>query len=283
MKKKEAKAKKHWKVLDFVLLAVVIILAVMFLFPTFYAFMSSLKTNGEILKDSMALPSRLNLDNFVYLFQETEFPRALMNSAILTVVSMVLIIIVVPMAAYGIERKQSRATKAVYSIFIAGMMIPFQVYMVPLFKQLKVLGLYGTLLGPIIIYVAGAGCFGTLLYCSFIRGIPKELEEAAAIDGCGRFRTFWQIVFPLLKPCTSSLIIINGLGIWNDYLMPSLVLNSDTGATINVEIFSFVDQFTSRWDVVFAGTVCAMLPILIVFLCLQKHFVKGVAAGAVKG
>lgn len=281
--KKEKKIRTPWKPVDVVLLIVLIFLALMFLFPTFYAFMSALKTNGEILKDSMALPERLNLDNFVYLFQETEFPRALLNSTILTVVSMVLIIIVVPMAAYGIERKQSRATRAVYSIFIAGMMIPFQVYMVPLFKQLKVLGLYGTLTGPVVIYVAGAGCFGVLLYCSFIRGIPKELEEAAAIDGCGRFRIFWQIVFPLLKPCTSSLIIINGLGIWNDYLMPSLVLNSDTGATINVEIFSFVDQFTSRWDVVFAGTVCAMLPILIIFLCLQKYFVKGVAAGAVKG
>lgn len=281
--KKEKKIRTPWKPVDVVLLIVLIFLALMFLFPTFYAFMSALKTNGEILKDSMALPERLNLDNFVYLFQETEFPRALLNSTILTVVSMVLIIIVVPMAAYGIERKQSRATRAVYSIFIAGMMIPFQVYMVPLFKQLKVLGLYGTLTGPVVIYVAGAGCFGTLLYCSFIRGIPKELEEAAAIDGCGRFRIFWQIVFPLLKPCTSSLIIINGLGIWNDYLMPSLVLNSDTGATVNVEIFSFVDQFTSRWDVVFAGTVCAMLPILIIFLCLQKYFVKGVAAGAVKG
>lgn len=281
--KKEKKIRTPWKPVDVVLLIVLIFLALMFLFPTFYAFMSALKTNGEILKDSMALPERLNLDNFVYLFQETEFPRALLNSTILTVVSMVLIIIVVPMAAYGIERKQSRATRAVYSIFIAGMMIPFQVYMVPLFKQLKVLGLYGTLTGPVVIYVAGAGCFGTLLYCSFIRGIPKELEEAAAIDGCGRFRIFWQIVFPLLKPCTSSLIIINGLGIWNDYLMPSLVLNSDTGATINVEIFFFVDQFTSRWDVVFAGTVCAMLPILIIFLCLQKYFVKGVAAGAVKG
>ncbi|MDO4338282.1 MAG: carbohydrate ABC transporter permease [Eubacteriales bacterium] len=277
------KIKASWKPVDVLILVILIFLAIIFLFPTFYAFMSALKTNGEILKDSMALPSRLNFDNFIYLFQETEFPRALMNSTILTVVSMMLIIIVVPMAAYGIERKQSRATKAIYSIFIAGMMIPFQVYMVPLFKQLKVLGLYGTLIGPIVIYVAGAGCFGTLLYCSFIRGVPKELEEAAAIDGCGRFRIFWQIVFPLLKPCTSSLIIINGLGIWNDYLMPSLVLNSDTGATINVEIFSFVDQFTSRWDVVFAGTVCGMLPILVIFLCLQKYFVKGVAAGAVKG
>lgn len=277
------KIKASWKPVDVLILVILIFLAIIFLFPTFYAFMSALKTNGEILKDSMALPSRLNFDNFIYLFQETEFPRALMNSTILTVVSMMLIIIVVPMAAYGIERKQSRATKAIYSIFIAGMMIPFQVYMVPLFKQLKVLGLYGTLIGPVVIYVAGAGCFGTLLYCSFIRGVPKELEEAAAIDGCGRFRIFWQIVFPLLKPCTSSLIIINGLGIWNDYLMPSLVLNSDTGATINVEIFSFVDQFTSRWDVVFAGTVCGMLPILVIFLCLQKYFVKGVAAGAVKG
>ncbi|MDO5337137.1 MAG: carbohydrate ABC transporter permease [Eubacteriales bacterium] len=277
------KMKASWKPVDVLILVILIFLAIIFLFPTFYAFMSALKTNGEILKDSMALPSRLNFDNFIYLFQETEFPRALMNSTILTVVSMMLIIIVVPMAAYGIERKQSRATKAIYSIFIAGMMIPFQVYMVPLFKQLKVLGLYGTLIGPVVIYVAGAGCFGTLLYCSFIRGVPKELEEAAAIDGCGRFRIFWQIVFPLLKPCTSSLIIINGLGIWNDYLMPSLVLNSDTGATINVEIFSFVDQFTSRWDVVFAGTVCGMLPILVIFLCLQKYFVKGVAAGAVKG
>lgn len=283
MRTKEKKIRTPWKPMDYVLLAILVFLAVIFLFPTFYAFMSALKTNGEIIKDSMALPANPNLDNFIYLFQETEFPRALLNSAILTIVSMVLIIVIVPMAAYGIERKQSRVTKTIYSIFIAGMMIPFQVYMVPLFKQLKVLGLYGTLTGPVVIYIAGAGCFGVLLYCSFIRGIPKELEEAAAIDGCGKFRIFWQIVFPLLKPCTTSLIIINGLGIWNDYLMPSLVLNSDTGTTINVEIFSFVDQFTSRWDVVFAGTVCAMLPILIIFLCLQKYFVKGVAAGAVKG
>ena len=125
--------KPSWKLVDVLILVILIFLAIIFLFPTFYAFMSALKTNGEILKDSMALPSRLNFDNFIYLFQETDFPRALMNSAILTVVSMLLIIIAIPMSAYGIERKQSRATKAIYSIFIAGMMIPFQVYMVPLF------------------------------------------------------------------------------------------------------------------------------------------------------
>lgn len=277
------KSLKKWQIRDVLLLIFVSVLALLFLFPTFYAFMSSLKTNGEILKSAIALPQSFNLDNFVYLFQETQFPKALFNSVLLTVVSMAIIILILPMAAWAIERKQSRATKFVYSLSIAGMMIPFQVYMVPLFRQLKLLGIYGTYAGPIAIYVAGANCFGILLYCSFIRGIPRELEEAAEIDGCSRFKTFWIIVFPLLKSVTSSLIIINGLGIWNDYLMPSLVMNSRTGATINVEIFSFVDQFASRWDIVFAGTVCAMLPILIVFLALQKQFVKGVAAGAVKG
>ena len=197
--------------------------------------------------------------------------------------SIVLIILIIPMAAYGIERKRSKATNLIYSLFIAGMMIPFQVYMVPLFKELKTFGIFGTMAAPVAIYIASTASFGVLLYCSFIRGVPKELEESAAIDGYGKMRIFWKIVFPLLKPCTSSMIIINSLSIWNDYLMPSLVLSSETGSTINVEIFSFVDQYTSRWDVVFSGTTCAIIPILIVFICLQKQFIKGIAAGAIKG
>lgn len=259
------------------------VLAFLFLFPVFYAFMSSFKTNCEILKSPMALPSSLNWDNFTYLFQETNFIQAMKNSIIITVVSIVLIILIIPMAAYGIERKRSKATNLIYSLFIAGMMIPFQVYMVPLFKELKTFGIFGTMAAPVVIYIASTSSFGVLLYCSFIRGVPKELEESAAIDGYGKMRIFWKIVFPLLKPCTSSMIIINSLSIWNDYLMPSLVLSSETGSTINVEIFSFVDQYTSRWDVVFSGTTCAIIPILIVFICLQKHFIKGIAAGAIKG
>jgi len=276
------KKKKQW-VGSAVNTIVTAILAFLFLFPVFYAFMSSFKTNGEILKSPMALPSSLNWDNFTYLFQETNFIQAMKNSIIITVVSIVLIILIIPMAAYGIERKRSKATNLIYSLFIAGMMIPFQVYMVPLFKELKTFGIFGTMAAPVAIYIASTASFGVLLYCSFIRGVPKELEESAAIDGYGKMRIFWKIVFPLLKPCTSSMIIINSLSIWNDYLMPSLVLSSETGSTINVEIFSFVDQYTSRWDVVFSGTTCAIIPILIVFICLQKQFIKGIAAGAIKG
>ncbi len=259
------------------------ILAAISFFPIFLSIISALKTNGEILRDPIAMPQALRLNNFAYLFQKTKFPAAVLNSAFLTIVSEILIVFFVPMAAYGIERHKSKLTSILYILFIAGMMVPFQVYMIPLFKQLKVFGLFGTMAGPIVVYISGASCFGVLLYTSFIKGVPREIEESAYIDGASPFRTYWSIVFPLLAPCTASLVVLNGMGIWNDFLMPLLVLPSDRAKTINVEIFSFVDQFASRWDVVFAGTVCAMIPVLVVFLSLQKYFVKGITAGAAKG
>lgn len=260
-----------------------IVLALIFVSPLFISFMSAFKTNGEILKDPIALPTKFYTGGFEYLFAKTDFPKAFFHSMFLTVVSELLIIAVIPMGAYGIARTKSRLSGAVYTFFLAGMMIPFQAYMVALFRQLNTLGVFGTLAGPVVIYVAGASGFGTLLFTSFVSGIPQEIEEAAQIDGCSSLRTFWQIVFPLLKPCTASMVILNGLGIWNDFLMPSLVLPSTGAKTINVEIYRFAGELSSRWDIVFSGVVCGIVPILIVFFCLQGYFVKGITAGAAKG
>ncbi|SFF39749.1 raffinose/stachyose/melibiose transport system permease protein [Paenibacillus algorifonticola] len=259
-----------------------IVLAVFFFFPVFLSLISAFKTNGEILRDALSLPSSLYLDSFKYLLTETDFPRAMLNSLILTVVSIVCMIAIIPMAAYAIERTGKKWTNYVYVYFLAGMMIPFQVYMIPLFKEMKTLGLYGSLTAPILIYISGSVGMGVLLYTSFIKGIPAEIEEAAAIDGCSRVRTFWQIVFPLLGPCTASMVVLQGLGIWNDFLMPSLVLHSDQ-RTLIVEIFNFVGELASQWDLVFAGTTMSIVPVLIAFIALQKYFVKGIAAGATKG
>lgn len=267
----------------YLLLIVASVLAVISFFPVFFSLMSAFKTNGEIFRNPIALPTTFRFDNFIYLWQQTRFAEALFHSVFLTVISVAFIIFLIPMGAYAIVRRNSRLSNFIYIYFIAGMMIPFQVYMIPLFRQLKLIGLFGNMAGPIIIYIAGSTSFGTLLYSGFIKSIPREIEEAAAIDGCGAFSTFWKIIFPLLTPCTASLIILQGLGIWNDFLMPMLVLPSNGAKTINVEIFSFVDQFGSRWDVVFAGTVAAMLPVLLVFLFLQRYFVKGITAGTVKG
>ncbi|MBE5823886.1 MAG: carbohydrate ABC transporter permease [Butyrivibrio sp.] len=277
------KAKKRLRWTDIVLFAVTFVLAFLFLYPVLFAVMSAFKENGEILKNPTALPSSFYTTNFVDLFEQSDFATAIIHSVVLTTLSEILIIIVVPLSAFGIERRGSKVTRIIYTYFLAGMMIPFHLYMFPLFKELKIFRLFGHMAGPIVIYVSGAIAFGTLLYCSFLKGIPLEIEEAAMIDGCSPFRTFWNITFPLLGPCTASMVILNGLGIWNDYLMPYLVLPSGKAKTITVEIASFVGQYTARWDIVFAGTVISMVPALAIFMLFQKYFVKGITAGAAKG
>lgn len=274
---------KKIRIAPVLILLMTIILALIFLWPVFFALISALKSNGEILKNPMKLPSSVYLKNFRDLFAQSDFLTAIRHSIILTVVSELLIVALVPMAAYAIERRASRWTGLIYTYFLAGMMIPFHLYMFPLFKEMKIFGIFGTLTGPIVCYISGSVAFGSLLYCSFLKGVPLEIEEAAQIDGCSPFQTFWKVTFPLLGPCTASMVVLNGLGIWNDFLMPYLALPSGKAKTITVEVFSFVGQYTARWDIVFAGTVCSIVPALIIFVLLQKYFVKGITAGAAKG
>ena len=272
---------KPWQVVGFVGM---IIVSFIFNFPVVMSFMSAFKTNGEILRNPVAFPEGLYLGNFEFLFSRTGVPTAFLNTLFLTIASEIVIVLVVAMSSYAIARRPSRWTRAIYSFFLAGMMIPFQAYMISLFKQMNALGLFGTFTGAIIIYLSGSVAFGTLLYVSFIRTtIPVEIEEAACIDGANPLQLFWRIVFPLLSPCTASLVVLNGLGIWNDFLMPALMLMSKPTSTLNVEIFYFVGQFKTRWGVVFAGAVICIVPAIILFVALQKYFIKGIAAGAVKG
>lgn len=274
---------KKVKPFTIILFVVTLIIALLFIYPVLFAFMSAFKSNGDILKSPIAPPTSFYLQNFKDLFSQSDFKTAILHSIFLTVVSEVLIVCIVPMAAYGIERRKSKVTEIIYIFFLTGMMIPFHLYMFPLFKEMKMLGIFGSLAGPIIVYISGSIAFGCLLYCSFLKGIPLEVEEAAMIDGCTPFQTFWKVTFPLLTPCTGSMIILNGLGIWNDYLMPYLTLPSNKAKTITVEIAAFVGQYSARWDIVFAGTVISIVPALIIFCLFQKYFVKGITAGAAKG
>jgi raffinose/stachyose/melibiose transport system permease protein len=271
------------KGLDLLLFIITLVIAVIFFFPIYFTLISAFKSNGEILRDAIAFPTSLYVESFKYLLTKTDFPRAMLNSILLTLVSIICMVGVIPMAAYAIERTNKMWTYLVYVYFLAGMMIPFQVYMIPLFKEMKMLELYGSLGSPVLIYISGSVGFGCLLYTSFLKGIPREIEEAAEIDGCSKYGIFWRIVFPLLGPCTASMVVLQGLGIWNDFLMPSLVLPSDKPKTMIVEIFGFVGEYASRWDMVFAGTAMSIVPVLIAFIALQKYFIKGVAAGATKG
>ncbi|RCX21572.1 raffinose/stachyose/melibiose transport system permease protein [Fontibacillus phaseoli] len=277
------KLKTRELTVNILIFALTLLMAVLFFFPIFFNIMSAFKSNAEIMRDALSFPTTFYLESFKYLLTETNFPKAIQNSLILTLVSIVFQVLLIPMAGYAIQRKNARWTRFIFLYFLAGMMIPFQAYMIPLFKELKMLGLYGSLAGPIMIYVAGSVGFGSLLYSSFVKGIPMEIEEAAEIDGCSRVRIFWNIVFPLLGPVTASMVVLNGLGIWNDFLMPMLVLPSGEPKTMVVEIYRYIGEFSSRWDMIFAGTTMSVVPILIVFVFLQKYFVKGIATGATKG
>jgi raffinose/stachyose/melibiose transport system permease protein len=277
------KTERQKKELDLLLFVITLFIAVIFFFPIYFTLISAFKSNGEILRDAIAFPTSVYVESFKYLLTKTDFPHAMLNSILLTFVSVICMVGVIPMAAYAIERTNKMWTYLVYVYFLAGMMIPFQVYMIPLFKEMKLLGLYGSLGSPVLIYISGSVGFGCLLYTSFLKGIPREIEEAAEIDGCSKYGIFWRIVFPLLGPCTASMVVLQGLGIWNDFLMPSLVLPSDKPKTMIVEIFGFVGEYASRWDMVFAGTAMSIVPVLIAFIALQKYFIKGVAAGATKG
>ncbi|MDR0656532.1 MAG: carbohydrate ABC transporter permease [Treponema sp.] len=258
--------------------------AALYAFPVFMSFISAFRSNGEILRNPVGLPNSLYFDNFLFLFTRTELPRAFLNTLLLTAVSEIFIVAVVPMSSYAIARFPSKWTNGIYAFFIGGMMIPFQAYMISLFKELKTIGLFGTFSGAILIYLSGAVAFGTLLFTSFIKTtVPIEIEESARIDGANGLQVFWQIVFPLLSPCTASMVILNGLGIWNDFLMPSLLLSSKKPSALNVVIFHFVGQYNTRWNIVFAGAVICIIPAMAIFIALQKYFIKGIAAGAVKG
>lgn len=279
----KVKAPQKIRPVNIVTLIITLALAILFLIPVFFALVSAFKTNGEIISNPLSLPSSISLDNFIELFQKADVLGALFNTLFLTIVSEILIVVVVPLSAYGIVRSSNKILNACYTYFLAGMMIPFHLYMFSLFREMQFFGIYKTMAGPIVCYISGSVAFGTLLYCSFLKGIPLEIEEAARIDGCSPFRTFWNVVFPLLGPCTASMVVLNGLGIWNDFLMPYLVLPSTSTKTLTVEIFKFVDQFSSSWNIVFAGTIVSIIPALIVFFALQKYFVKGITAGASKG
>ncbi|WP_241796140.1 carbohydrate ABC transporter permease [Microbacterium sp. C5A9] len=275
--------KKKWSVGEIVVMAVLSILVLIVASPVIYALLNSFRSYAEITKDPMGLPTSFAFDNYVALFQQTDFLEAVLNTLIITVGTVVMLVIIVPMAAYGIERVGGRTSRFLYVLFIAGLMIPFQVRMIPLVKGFDDVGLYSTLLSVILVHLGGAASFGILLYCSFIKGIPIEVEEAAHVDGAGRLRTFWLIVFPMLLPVTSAFVIIQSLGLWNDFFIPLVFLDSSSAGTINVAINRMVGLLTSQWQLIYTGAILAIVPSVAIFAAFQRYFIKGMSVGAVKG
>jgi len=271
-------------------------IAVYVLFPFYLVMMNAFKKQADIVAD----PVRFRGVSFTQLTKNLNsvihnsnfnFWYAFGTSTVITIVSLILLILFGSMAAWVISRNHKKAwATAIYMVFIASMIIPFQVVMLPLVSTFRDVGKFigismlQSVQGIVFAYLGFGGAMTVFILTGFIKGIPYELEEAAAIDGCSPEGTFFKIIFPLLRPVITTVTILNGMWIWNDYLLPSLMLGQNGKVkTLPVAVQAFVGSYVKQWDLILSAALLAILPMIIVFLIGQKQIMSGMVEGAVKG
>lgn len=258
--------------------AAMVLVGVIYAFPLYVLINLSIRGAGD--PSSPLTPTASpTLDNYSQAWAQAKLGSAMLNSTYVAVISVTIVVVLSAMASYALVRVTSRLSSVSYWLIMCGLLIPFQMVLIPLYQSIRDLGLLGTIWSLVIFYVGLQMPFSVFLYTGFLRAIPREYEEAAWIDGASTFRTFWSVVFPLLRPITGTVIILNGIFVWNDFLTPLLYLSGTPNQTIPVAIFSFIDQYVSDWPLVFAGLVIGVAPILFVFFLLQKTVIRGFAGG----
>ena len=263
---------------------VMTVLAVIVLVPIYYLIVTTFKTTAEATASPMGLPAHFDLSGYIDTFQKMQYPRALMNTVIITLCSVAGIILVSAMCGYVLNRKgSSRLSKMTFTLLLSGMLFPGQMSILGLYRLIQGMGLMNHLLAVILIDIAGNIPFAVFMFRSFVSTIPIELEEAARIDGAGTFRTFWTITFPLMKPIVATIAILNSLTIWNDFMNPLYFLQTREKDVLLQEIYRNVGQFSTDWTSLFQMLVLGALPLLLFYLFMQRYIIGGVMSGSVKG
>ena len=284
MEKKKVKIKQRIKPGKIVLQIFMTVLALLFLTPIFIIINYSFKTKKELyLNSPLSLPESLNFDNYIKAFDKLDLVTTFGNTLFYTVISVFLLAVLCGVTAWAIARCKRKFFKFCYVYFIVGILIPYQALFLPIYIIGFNLHLTNTRYGIIFMYVATGISFGVFLMNSFMSTVPLELEEAARIDGCSVYRTYFSVVLPLLRPAMATLVIMQAFQIWNDYLLASLYVSKNDLKTLTVSIQSLFSAQSNDYTTAMAAIVISVLPIVILFLALQKYFIKGMTVGAVKG
>ena len=261
---------------------------ILYLTPFYLMFINSFKTRKEIFVNTTGLPSVWNFSNYLDAMERMHMSSAFINSIIITVVSVVFIILFSSMASWVLVRNQSRASKIIFYVFIAAMVVPFQAVMLPLVKWMGILGIdsinfsmLGTHYGLIFMYIGFGSSMSIFLYHGVIKGIPKEIEEAAIIDGCSKWKVYTKVILPLLKPTTVTVAVLNGIWIWNDFLLPFLTVNGKIN-TIPLAMNNFFGAFSKQWELAMAALILAVIPIIIFYFFVQRQIIAGIVQGSIK-
>jgi ABC-type glycerol-3-phosphate transport system permease component len=259
-----------------------IILSAIMVYPLFIMAITSLKSNAEVLQNPTGLPINPTFENFVSTWIQGDFSNLFLNSIMLTFVSMIIATLLAALAAYAIVRNASRVGSTVYLVIAAGIFLPMQLAIIPQFRVVRDLGLIDSYLSVILIYIVGAIPFGVFLMTAFMRQIPREIVEAAVIDGAGYFQLFRSVFLPLSRPAIVSFWVLQGVGVWNDYLVPLLFLTDPDKRTLTTGVLAFKQEYLAQWGNLMAGVVIMSLPVIVLFIIAQRYFISGLYAGAVK-
>lgn len=263
---------------------ILIIGVVIILFPMYLTIVTAFKTTAESSKDFFGFPKRFYIGNFKEVISKSNYLTYVFNSSIITGVSGVLMAILFPMISYSIARnmKNKKYYKFLYYFILMGIFIPFQVKMVPIVKLMSSINMMSKT-GLIILYLSGGVCEGVFLLVAYIKSIPYTLEEAAYIDGASVFQTFFHVTYPLIKPMTATVLVTKCLWIWNDFLLPLLILNrSKSNWTLPLFQYNFKTQYSFNYNLAFASFALSMLPIILLYVFIQNHVISGLTNGALK-
>ncbi|MDQ4490831.1 carbohydrate ABC transporter permease [Sinomonas sp. ASV486] len=244
--------------------------------------MIALKPGDEMLTDPTSLPQQLDFSSFPQAWEGSSgvsLGAALLNSTVITVGSVIALVAIGSICAYVVVRREGRMGKGIYGLFVAGIILPFQLGIVPAYAVLRELGLAGTYPGMILLYTGLLMPLTVFLYTGFVRTLPKDYEEASYVDGASRIQTFIRIVFPLLRPITATVAVLTGVMVWNDFFVQLIFLSGSPLQTLPVAVYSFVGEYVSQWNVIFAAVVIAILPVLAFYLIAQKQLIQGFTGG----
>lgn len=259
-----------------------LIIAAVWWLPFYLLFVNSVKSSEDIGQSAMGLPSDPDFGVYSQAWQGSgggTLGESLLNSVIITVGSVVAMIALGSVAAYVIARRGGRRASVLYLLFVIGIILPVQLAVIPLYAAFRELGLLGSYLGMIVLWTGLLMPLTVFLYTGFIRQLPRDYEEAAQVDGASRIRTFRRVVFPLLRPVTGTVAILTGVIVWNDFFTPLVFLNGTDKVTMPVAVYSFVGEYQTQWNLIFAAVAVSILPILGFYLFAQRQLIKGFTGG----
>lgn len=257
-------------------------LLLVYIVPFIFVLINSFKSRKDVVANPLGLPSTFKFSNYIDAFEKMNYSHAFTNTLIVTVLSVLIIIIFSSMTAYILVRKDWKFNKFIFFAMVLSMIIPFQGIMIPLVSIYGSMGMLNTKWSLIYMYLGFGISLAVFMYHGFIKSIPVELEEAAMIDGASRFQTFWQIVFPIMKPITMTITTLDMLWIWNDFLLPSLILIAPNERTLQLSTYAFYGTYTADYGLSMSALMLSILPILIMYLFLQKSIIGGVLQGSIK-